>query len=212
MNQYPKISTVFTRDPATRFRTLIEGQYATAALAYLHSNDWLFTEKVDGTNIRVMWQPETGLKFGGKTDYAQIPAHLANRLNEMFLDKADTFAGAFDGPACLYGEGYGAKIQKGGGNYSETQEFVLFDVKVGDWWLERKNVVNVASNLGLRVVPVCGHGSLPRMIDLVRAGIKSAWGDFLAEGLVARPIVSLMARDGSRIITKLKTRDFCGPS
>ena len=208
MHEYHKIPTVFKRNPDTKFRTLLEGEYATPELKYLRFNDWLFTEKVDGTNIRVMWQPETGFTFGGKTDNAQIPGRLTNRLNEMFSDKTGAFMSAFDGPVCLYGEGYGAKIQKGGGNYSGTQEFVLFDVKVGYWWLEWENVVDVASKLGLRVVPVYAAGPLPKMIDVVRAGIKSAWGDFPAEGLVARPVVSLMARNGSRIVTKLKTKDF----
>lgn len=208
MRKYHKIPTVFKRDPSTNFRTLLEGEYATPELEYLRFNPWLFTEKVDGTNIRVMWQPETGITFGGKTDNAQIPAFLVNRLNEMFSDKANVFAGAFDGPVCLYGEGHGAKIQKGGGNYSSTQEFVLFDVKIDDWWLEWDDVVDVASKLELRTVPVYDVGPLPKMIDVVRAGITSAWGDFQAEGLVARPVVSLMARNGKRIVTKLKTRDF----
>lgn len=208
MEKYHKIPTVFKRDPSTNFRTLLEGVYATPALKYLRFNDWLFTEKVDGTNIRVMWHPETGVTFGGKTNNAQIPAFLVNRLNEMFSDKADVFASAFDGPVCLYGEGYGAKIQKGGGNYSKTQEFVLFDVKVGDWWLEWDDVVDVACKLDLQVVPVYDVGPLPKMIDVVRAGITSRWGDFQAEGLIAKPSVSLRNRSGSRIITKLKTRDF----
>jgi ATP-dependent RNA circularization protein (DNA/RNA ligase family) len=209
MHKYHKIPTVFKRDPATKYRTLLEGVYATPALEYLRFNNWLLTEKVDGTNIRVMWQPETGITFGGKTDNAQIPAFLVNRLNEMFSDKASVFADAFDGPVCLYGEGYGAKIQKGGGNYSKTQEFVLFDVKVGDWWLEWDDVVDVASKLDLRVVPVLvSVSTLPEMVELVKGGITSTWGDFQAEGVVARPLVSLRNRNGSRIITKLKTRDF----
>lgn len=212
MVEYPKIPTVFKRNPDTKFRTLIEGEYATPELMYLRFNDWLFTEKVDGTNIRVMWTPETGVTFGGKTNNAQIPVHLVNRLNEIFADKTDTFAGAFDGPVCLYGEGYGAKIQKGGGNYSHTQEFVLFDVKVGDWWLEWENVMDVADKLCINVVPTYGDGPLPKMIDVVRAGIKSAWGDFPAEGLVARPAVCLMSRSGKRILTKLKTKDFGKPA
>ena len=206
MNEYPKIPTLFKRDPDTKFRTLIKDSYATPELDYLRFNQWLLTEKVDGTNIRVMWRAETGLTFGGKTDNAQIPAHLANRLNEIFQDKE--FAAIFDGDACLYGEGYGAKIQKGGGNYSDTQEFALFDVKVGDWWLERPNVEDVAEKLGLRCVPVIRRGPLLVMIDIVRGGFKSCWGDFPAEGLVARPAVSLVARNGNRVITKLKTKDF----
>jgi len=41
-----------------------------------------------------------------------------------------------------------------------------------------------------------------------RAGLVSKWGDFEAEGIVARPAVELKTRAGERIITKLKTRDF----
>lgn len=208
MKKYHKIPTVFKRDPNTNFRTLIEGEYATPELEYLRFNDWLFTEKVDGTNIRAMWHQETGVTFGGKSDNSQIPAHLVNRLNKIFSGKANVFARTFDGPVCLYGEGYGAKIQKGGGNYSDTQEFVLFDVKIGDWWLEWEDVVDVADKLELHTVPVYGIGPLPKMIDVVKAGITSAWGDFQAEGLVARPRVALMTRHGNRIVTKLKTKDF----
>lgn len=208
MREYHKIPTVFKRDPGTNFKTLLDGQYATPALAYLRLNDWVFTEKVDGTNIRVMWHPGKGCTFQGKTDNAQIPAHLVNQLNEMFSGRLHRFGGVFDGPVCLYGEGYGAKIQKGGGNYSDTQEFVVFDVKVGDWWLEWNSVEDIACKLDLRVVPVHSVGSLPKMVDIVGQGFKSAWGDFPAEGLVARPVVSLTARNGDRIITKLKTKDF----
>jgi len=38
--------------------------------------------------------------------------------------------------------------------------------------------------------------------------IESVWGDFQAEGIVARPGVELFDRAGRRIITKLKCRDF----
>jgi hypothetical protein len=39
-------------------------------------------------------------------------------------------------------------------------------------------------------------------------GFKSHWGDFIAEGIVARPKVELKTRAGHRIITKLKYKDF----
>jgi hypothetical protein len=45
-------------------------------------------------------------------------------------------------------------------------------------------------------------------VDLVRAGQKSRWGDFLAEGVVATPRVPLNTRNGARIIAKIKHRDF----
>ena len=34
------------------------------------------------------------------------------------------------------------------------------------------------------------------------------WGEFQAEGIVARPRVTLFSRNGERIITKVKCRDF----
>jgi hypothetical protein len=46
------------------------------------------------------------------------------------------------------------------------------------------------------------------MIDQTRTGFKSQWGDFIAEGIVARPVVELKSRNGDRIITKIKYKDF----
>ena len=45
--------------------------------------DWEFTEKVDGTNIRVHWDGHT-VEFGGRTDKAQIPKPLLERLETLF--------------------------------------------------------------------------------------------------------------------------------
>jgi ATP-dependent RNA circularization protein (DNA/RNA ligase family) len=219
MKEYHKIDTVFKRDTATKFKTLVEGDYANDAFAYLANNEWVFTEKVDGTNIRVMCAEyrengkQYGITFGGKTDAAQIPAFLVERLQRLFMsdEQRSRLAEMFPDGACLYGEGYGARIQKGGGNYRPDQDFVLFDVKVGEWWLERPNVEDVAHKLGLDVVPIIGCGTLSDMVEMARSGIPSRWGKFQAEGIVARPSVELKTRNGHRIITKIKTRDFAIP-
>ncbi|MCP4215045.1 MAG: RNA ligase family protein, partial [bacterium] len=73
MKQYHKIQTVFKRDPENRHKTLLEGEFSIPEFEYLQDNDWIFTEKVDGTNIRVMFDGEK-ITFGGKTERAQIPA------------------------------------------------------------------------------------------------------------------------------------------
>ena len=209
MKEYHKIQTVFKRDMANKGKTLIEGQYSLPEFEFLAGNRWTFTEKVDGTNIRVMWK-EGGVQFGGKTDNASIPAKLIERLRERFADDSG-FKSSFsdcDSGICLYGEGYGAKIQKGGGNYRSDQDFVLFDVKVGDWWLQRVDVEDVAKKMGLDVVPIIGSGTLADCIEMVRGGFNSTWGEFQAEGVVARPEVELFTRSGQRIVTKIKCRDF----
>jgi hypothetical protein len=157
----------------------------------LSKNKWVWTEKVDGTNIRVMWQ-EGNVKFGGKTDRAQIPSKLANRLIELF--PSSKFMDNVFPDMCLYGEGHGAGIQGGGGNYSPTQDFVLFDVKIDKWWLLRKDVEDIASKLNIPVVPIVGKGDLFEAQELVKNGFNSKWGNFLAEGLVLTPEVPFLTK------------------
>lgn len=108
----------------------------------------------------------------------------------------------------LFGEGYGAKIQKGGGNYRQDQGFVLFDVKVGDWWLLPDTVADVAAKMSLDCAPTVVVGGIWHAIDTVETGLSSAWGDFRAEGLVGRPPLGLTGRDGDRLLVKVKAEDF----
>lgn len=213
MKPYSKIDTVFKRDEQTK--RIIEGAYTIPEFAYLKDNTWVFTEKVDGTNIRVMWNG-SAVTFGGKTDDAQMPVTLLYRLQELFDGErnrglfAATFNRAEETPqVTLYGEGYGAKIQKGGGRYKpDGADFVLFDVKIDEWWLQRESIEDIAAKLGIDVVPILGEGTLAEAIALTRTGFASRWGDFPAEGIVVKPKVEIKTRKGDRIITKIKQRDF----
>ncbi|HZS45578.1 MAG TPA: RNA ligase family protein [Blastocatellia bacterium] len=206
MKEYTKIQTIFKRDEKNR---IVEGCYTLPEFEYLKDNVWVFTEKVDGTNTRVMWQSaDRSLKFGGKTDQASIPVSLLYRLQELFTESrlVEVFP---ETDGCLYGEGYGKKIQSAGVNYiPDGVDFVLFDVKIGEWWLQREDIVDVANKLGIRVVPIVGEGTLSDAVKMVKQGFNSVWGNFIAEGIVARPKVELKTRKSERIITKIKYRDF----
>ena len=199
-------------------------QYSCPEFEYLRNNTWVFTEKLDGTNIRIIFLPgedipvEKELTFRGKTDRAELYPPLLQNLQDVFLPKVDLFVKQFTNPVCLYGEGVGPKIQKGGGNYiteqNPAQHFVLFDVKVGNnWWLKREDVEGIAKLLDIEIAPIIGCGPLSNMIDMCKHGFNSVWssdavGDFIAEGIVARPQVDLLCRSGARLITKLKYKDF----
>jgi len=207
MKEFCKIQTVFKRDPLTKHKTLIEGDYSIPAFEYLVNNKWIFTEKIDGTNIRVQF--ENGIvTFGGRTDNAQIPAFLIKKLMETFT--VDKLTSVFpEGNACLYGEGYGAKIQKGGGNYiPDGCDFILFDVMCGNWWLERVNIEDIADKLNIAIVPIIGSGSMLDAVEQTRVGFKSLIGNCIAEGIVMRPQTELSDRSGHRIISKIKHKDF----
>ena len=167
----------------------------------------MFTEKVDGTNIRVGFVGET-ISFGGRTYKADIPSFLMDALESKFLPMSTVFSDIFgDADVCLYGEGYGPKIQ-GGGKYRRDHSFVLFDININGWWLDRANVEGIASQLGIEIVPIIGYGTLDEMVTSAKKGFTSQWGDFEAEGYVARPSTELRCRNGERVITKIKCKDF----
>jgi len=207
MKEYHKIETAYKRDPENRCKTLLEGQYSTPEFQYLANTEWVWTEKIDGTNIRIEYDGQA-YSFGGKTVDSQISTVLYKKLQEIFtIEKLETnFAG---GGVCLYGEGFGAKIQKHGDNYIKNEcGFILFDVKCGDWWLKRKDIEDVANKIGIPVVPIIGYGTLPEAVEKTREGFNSVYGDFIAEGIVMKPAIELFDRSGKRIISKIKHKDF----
>jgi ATP-dependent RNA circularization protein (DNA/RNA ligase family) len=208
MIEYCKINTLFKRDEKTH--KIIEGNWSIPEFEYLKDNLWFFEEKIDGTNIRIYWDGKE-LKYGGRTDNAQIPVTLHNRLDDIFKKQIDYFRNTFaEKEVLLFGEGYGKKIQSG--HLYTTRDadvdFCLFDVKIGKWWLDRENVIAIANDLKLRKPESFEIGVLQKAIDIVRCGFKSAWCDLQAEGLVLRPTLELKTRRGDRVIAKLKTRDF----
>lgn len=201
MKEYSKIQSIFKRDEKTH--KFIKGAYSLPEFEYLRNNTWIFTEKVDGTNIRIMWDGEK-VRIGGRTDNAQIPAPLFAVLTDMF--PIDKFKG-FNANTCLYGEGYGAGVQKGG-IYRPDPSFVLFDIKIENWWLLRENIEGIASQMGIDIVPIISRGTLNDAIKEIYNGVQSVWGDFHAEGLVLKPLVELQRRNGDRLITKIKHKDL----
>jgi ATP-dependent RNA circularization protein (DNA/RNA ligase family) len=196
MEKYHKINSIFKRDDNGRFTQ----EYSCYEFEYLKDNQWEFTEKIDGTNIRIGYQ-DGKLLIGGRTDNAQIPAFLYAKLAELFANYCEE-------EMTLYGEGYGAKIQKGEGYIPNGVGFILFDARVAGWWLKRDDLELIAQKYVIPIVPIIGHGTLEYACHLCSAGFPSSVGNRDAEGIVLRPIVPLYARNGDRIITKVKMRDF----
>lgn len=224
--EYHKIETLYERDEKTH---RLKQPLILKNEVYGCLKSWQWTEKIDGTNIRVMWRPEVkldqdsdeypqkeSLTFGGKTDNAQIHADLLMWLYEnVSRDKLrEIFPSA---PVVIYGEGYGAGIQKGG-DYSAAKKLIVFDVFVrdlansvfGGWWLNWTSVCDVCSKLSLDTVPSLGERTLEDATEMVRVGFQSRLngGKAKAEGLVGRPVEALFDKKGHRLITKLKTKDF----
>lgn len=207
MKEYEKIETVFCRDDNTK--KLNEERWRNETVEFLKDIDWEFTEKIDGTNIRICWDGHK-VEYRGRTDKAQIPSMLMNRLIELFggNENEELFEQKFgSNEVMLIGEGYGSKIQNGG-NYRQDNDFILFDVCINDKYLSRENVADIANAFNIDIVPVIMVGKLQEGIDWVKSKPKSKIGIADSEGLVARPVRELKDENGNRIIVKIKVKDF----
>lgn len=208
--EYHKIETLYERDEKTH---RLKPELILKNRVYGIIKTWQFTEKIDGTNIRLIWK-DAKLKIGGRTDNAQIHAdliaYLSDAVTPVLMDLIFPHTEEAPADVVIYGEGFGAGIQKGG-DYGPDKRFIIFDVLVGGkWWLAWEGVCDVAAKLTLPVVPFAGEMTLEEATEKVRAGFPSALngGKMQAEGLVGRPVEALFDKKGHRLIVKLKTKDF----
>lgn len=210
MKEYHKIENIFKRDNVTK--KLVIGDFTNENFEYLKNNTWIFTEKVDGTNIRVYWDGYR-VSFGGRTDKAQIPNDLLDELEKLFggPENEQLFEQKFGNKeVILFGEGYGGKIQKAGPFYSQNSNFILFDVLINDVYLQRKDVDEVAQYFNIKSVPIVLEGTLQDGVNYVKniSTSKISEKELKMEGIVGRPKMELKDRIGRRIILKIKYEDF----
>jgi hypothetical protein len=212
--EYHKIETMFERDEKFNVQEdkLRNPVYGTIKL-------WRASEKLDGTNIRVYLTKDGKIKIGGRTENAQIPTGLTEWIYEnMPVEKLKEIfwrpnkEGVIEPvDVVLYGEGIGAGIQKGGGDYSKEKIFVLFDVLIDErWWLDYDAVIKIAGKLGIKYAPDLGLMTLEEIINRVKAGMSSVFAETEreVEGIVARPIENLFDKRMKRVIIKIKGCDF----
>lgn len=221
---YPKINGIYKRHTeGPKKGKFILGNFASPEFRYLLDAEWDWTEKVDGTNCRIALHPDNGdvainTDIGGRTDNAQLHKDLLIALQEIESNLVSAASqGEYEDGITLYGEGYGAGIQKGGGDYRPDKGFVLFDAKVGKYWLERENLEELAKNLELDLIPlVWKRTTLRNALTVFNLNAIEEFPPFFSEwegveqteGLVGTPSIQLFNRFGERIQTKLKLVDF----
>lgn len=213
--RYRKINAPYKRTPDGKF---ITDEFSMNEFEELLDHPWHWYEKVDGMNIRIR-RTEDGIVFGGKTDRAQIPGQLRLFLEGMIERNRGTLMSLEPG-TCLYGEGFGGKIQKGS-DYGE-QRFILFDVLAPDpltlgttnyWWSDVL-IPGFARKLGIESVGYYGVATLREAMEIARTNPpKSFLKDGLPEGAVGQPSGPRgqhKDRFGNPVITKVTLRDFYG--
>ena len=217
MEKYHKIETLYEFD--LKLKKFNYGVFFNKMVELLKDFMWVFTEKIDGTNFRLIWDGYN-MSYKGRKDTSEfskaqkewIEANIATPeieqvLEHMFSNKEVT----------IFAELHGNNIQKGGHLYSEDYQFRVFDIRmpIVEKPLERKyvsrNVVNsIAADLGFDVVPVIFRGTIAEAIEYVKNNEKSSFSEAVLEGLVGVPEGNLLDENGERIIVKIKRRDLGG--
>lgn len=216
MKEYDKIKTLYKRDE--KFKVTNELSMAEFAIPA----NWYVAEKIHGQNIRIDWC-NSKVTFGTRTAVGDIPKELAEFLLPIFTqEKMQEYFS--DEPVTLFGEGYGAGINKGG-DLSTTKRFMLFDVfiparpiqgdQMRDYWLSIPDVDKCAEFFGCDKQPwIATDLTLEEITDRVQRGILSRIAiqntgkEVKSEGVVCRTHPEMWTRYGERLMFKLKTKDF----
>jgi len=219
-----------------------------AHIENLYKNQWILLfkecyalEKIHGTSAHIHFNPPvTPTSTGRLTFFAGGESHnkFLSLFNEAELLKAFNNLGIpCDKSVTVYGEAYGGKCQGMSHTYGPNLKFIVFDVQIGDCWLNVPDAEQVAKKLGLEFVhyikvslakaTINGLGILivetslsgvdqqrdACSVQSVRNGVTTA-EDHMAgkgkkrEGVVLRPLIELTMNNGERVICKHKGEEF----
>lgn len=221
MLPYSSIETVYTRDKETNVLNFGEIR----CIENTCINTWTISEKIDGTNIRII-VTKGGIEIRGRTDKAQLNQDLVKVIlaifpsHERLLEYFTEYRGQElpdEWSVTFYGEGYGAGIQAGG-SYSDTKRFRCFDLLLGEsWWTDDDEMRRVCDELSIPTVPCLAVSpNLPKTREELAEIIPFshvAYEDrgvsyILAEGIVAKPLHVLLNRHKDRVMWKITFREW----
>jgi len=141
--------------------------------------------------------------------------------------KHDTFKALFDEEELLakfeeighpdvkiHGEAYGGKCQRMSNVYGKDLKFIVFEVKIGDHWLDVEKACHVATRMGFEFVHwVKGPATLEfvnkwRDAPSEQARRNGMGNNHTREGIVIRPPIEVRTNNGERLLAKHKHPDF----
>jgi len=168
-------------------------------------------EKIHGTSTHLTWNSKNKtLKFfSGGEDYLDFLKlfnidFLINKFSTLFMYS----------DVVIYGEAYGSNQQGMSKTYGDILKFVAFDVCINNMWLEVPKADNVCSKLELeftyysRISTDIVSLNAERDKPSVQAKINGIREDKIREGIILRPIIEFVMKNGGRVIAKHKRDEF----
>ena len=167
-------------------------------------------EKIHGTSANVKFVGGAIILFSGGEKHSTF---MDNFDTDKLLKIYNTSFTPQD-EIRFYGEAYGGKQHSMKDTYGVKSRFIVFDVKVNDYWLNVKQAENLTKSFGLEFVDYHLINTTLKNIDKekdlpsAQATRNGCGDDKKREGIVLRPLIELTDAYGNRIIAKHKTGDF----
>lgn len=180
------------------------------------------TEKLHGTNVRVMWTTG-GLVLGGRNEIIYKDGQSTNHDGYgfgAFMEKHPALeffsdSGEYD-DYVFFGEYHGANIQKGV-KYCDQKDFRVFDVvKPDGTYCDWEDVVEICRKVGFKTVPVLleGRVTLDDLNALMNKNSQTAiengfnLENNIAEGVVVKPLKAKLDKHGNPLRAKFKSEKW----
>lgn len=165
-------------------------------------------EKIHGTSCHISFS-DGKLRFfsGGEKQEHFIGLFDEHELQCKFEDLGH-------GEVTVFGEGYGGRCQGMSKVYGKELRFVVFDVKIGESWLDIPKANEIALALGLRFVDFKLIDATVEAVNAERdrpsvEAERNGMGVQKREGVVLRPPFEVRINNGERLIAKHKNAEFC---
>jgi hypothetical protein len=224
--KYNKIQNLFKRESEKPYN-IKPLTFGNEAIGFLLNANWIVQEKIDGTNVRIIWDGNR-ITFGGKNtlDPNNLPGRLRIHLEENYgtSEFENVIEQVFgDTPVTIYGEGYGHKIQQGAGYFPDSEDgenqFIGFDVMINGQYTSVSNAQDIFAKLDIPFVE-CAPGTytIPELVlsSIVRIRETEEGEPVFVhdgtnheiEGYVLRTDYPLYDHRGNRVITKVILDDL----
>lgn len=182
-------------------------------------------EKIHGTSAHIQFIPNALITNDSSCDLLGASFTLFSggekHLNFVALFDRTKLEEGFkacglpvDRKTTIYGEAYGGKQQDMSDTYGKQLKFIVFDVQVGDNWLDVPNAEKIANKLGLEFVHYVEISTdladidEQRDADSVQAIRNGVGAGKKREGVVLRPLFEVKLNNDERLMAKHKRDDF----